>query len=252
MMPTPTTLLLAAAVLALAGTARAADPPEELIRRMLHTVPTGSFKAKAKLSSGGGWVRELEMSHKPTKEGEATFLEVTAPADVKDTRFLLLERKEGQDRQFIYMPTVRRAIEVMDESRKQPFLGSDFYVSDLAAPDVTAFTYTAVGDEEVNGRRCKLIEAVPKEPANEVYGKTVFAVDPADLLMVRAQFFDQKGKLFKVWSLGKVEKIDGILTPLEQSMENVQKNSKSRLEITEIKFNADVPDEVFSRQHLTR
>jgi hypothetical protein len=37
----------------------------------------------------------------------------------------------------MYLPKLTaRVIEVMDAARHEPFLGSDFYVSDLMAPDV--------------------------------------------------------------------------------------------------------------------
>jgi hypothetical protein len=231
--------------------ARAEDDARALVKAMIDAVPKKPFTAKAKLSSPG-YVRDLAVFHKTTPEGEATFMEVTAPDDVRGTRFLFLERTEGADRQFVYVPAVRRAVEVMEGSRKQPFLGSDFYVSDMVAPDLDAFTYRFVGEETVGGRACKLIEVVPKNPEAEVYGKGVVAVDPADNVLLRSEFFDHDGKPFKVWTLEKLEKVDSIWTPRRQQMKNVKKDSTSVLEITEITHGADVPDHVFGRQNLTR
>jgi hypothetical protein len=241
-----------AALLAACVPARAEDDAgRTLVKTMIDAVPKKPFTAKAKLSSPG-YVRQLTVFHKTTGDGEATFMEVTAPNDVAGTRFLFLERTEGPDRQFVYVPAVRRAVEVMEGARKQPFLGSDFYVSDLVAPDLDAFTYRITGEETVGGRACKLIEVVPKNPEAEVYGRRVVAVDPTDNVLMRSEFFDHDGKPFKVWTLDKLEKVDGIWTPRRQEMKNLQKNSTSVLEITEIAFGADVPDHVFGRQNLTR
>src|SRR5690606_15896460 len=129
---------------------------------------------------------------------------VTSPMDLKDTRFLLLDRAEGRDEQFMYVPQVKRAMQVSDETRKQPFLGSDFYVSDMVRPELDRYTYRFVGEETVGGRKTRLVEAVPVKPEGELYGKTVSAIDPADLLVMRVQFFDPKGTLLKVWTLEKV------------------------------------------------
>jgi hypothetical protein len=247
-----TAVAVGATLLAAGVPARAEDDAARaLVKAMLEAAPKKTFTAKAKLSSPG-YVREMAVFHKTTGEGEATFMEVTAPNDVQGTRFLFLERTEGADRQFVYIPAVRRAVEVMESSRKQPFLGSDFYVSDMVAPDLDAFTYRIVGEETVGGRTCKLVEVLPKNPEAEVYGKGVVAVDPADNVLMRSEFFDHKGKPFKVWTLEKLEKVDGIWTPRRQEMKNLQKNSTSVLEITEIAYGADVPDHIFGRQHLTR
>jgi outer membrane lipoprotein-sorting protein len=239
---------------ALTAPARADDPPpRELLQKVIDTIPRTPFQAKAKLSSPTrNWVRELEMSYKQLDGFDATYLEVTAPMDVKDTRFLLYDRVTGADEQWIYVPAIKRSIQVSSQTRKQPFLGSDFYVSDMVRPDIEAFTYAYVGEEDVGGRPCKLLETTPKNAADELYSKTVIAIDPKDLVVTRTQFFDQKGKLLKVFTIEKLEKIDGLWTPLVQTMKNVQDNTESQLEITEVKYNAPLTDEMFRKAYLIR
>jgi outer membrane lipoprotein-sorting protein len=239
-------------VLCAVGTAAGADDAHDLVRRVLDAAPKVPLTAKATLTSDRGWVRELALSRAHVNDYDAWYMEVTAPLDLKDTRFLLLDRAEGKDEQFMYVPAVKRAMQVSSETRKQPFLGSDFYISDMVRPELDAFTYTFVGEEDVGGRHCKLVEAVPKKPEEELYSKTIAAIDPGDLLLVRAQFFDAKGKPLKTWTLEKVEKVDGIWTPLVQRMANVQDQHESRLTLTDIKYNVTLPDETFSRTHLSR
>ncbi|MBI4515382.1 MAG: outer membrane lipoprotein-sorting protein [Deltaproteobacteria bacterium] len=246
--------LLGALLWTLPTAARADDSSaRELLQRMIDAVPRVPFFAKVKLSSTTrGWVRDLQLSFKRVDDADATYMEVTAPLDVKDTRFLLYDRAQGADEQWLYVPMMKRSIRVSETVRKQAFLGSDFYVSDMVRPDLNAFQHAFVGEEDVGGRHCKLVESVPKAPAGELYSKTVVAVDPADLVVTRSQFFDQKGKLWKVWTIDKIEKIDGLWTPLVQQMVNVHDNTQSRLEITEIKYNAELSDEMFHKAYLIR
>jgi hypothetical protein len=249
----PTTIaLLYAALLVVGTTARADDGARDLVKRVLEAVPTVPLSATATLTSDRGWTRQLELSRAFVNGADTSYLEVTAPLDLKDTRFLLIDRAEGRDEQFMFIPAVKRAMQVSDETRKQPFLGSDFYVSDMVRPELDAFTYRFVGEEKVEARATKLVEAVPKNPEHELYGKTVAAIDPADLLVVRVQFFDLKGAPLKVWTLEKVEKVDGIWTPLVQKMQALQEPHESRLTLTEVQYNADLPADVFNRTYLTR
>lgn len=233
----------------------APDDPEArtLVVKLRDSAPTVPVTGDATLTSGGSWVRKIKVSSKGIGEERATLLEVTAPGDVAGSRYLLFERTEGSDRQFMYLPALtKRVIEVTDEARREPFLGSDFYVSDLIAPDVNSFTYAFVGDEVIEGHACRLVEATVKEGAAAPYPKTVFAIDPEALVVWRAQAFDAKGELFKVWTLEKLEVIDGRNTPTAQRMKNVQAGSESTLVLENVRYGADLPDSTFSKQRLSR
>jgi outer membrane lipoprotein-sorting protein len=242
-----------AAVLGLCAAASAADDSgRQLVQKVIDAVPKVTLEASATLDSDGGIVRVLELKRKPTKDGDASYLEVSAPPNLKDTRFLFLERGPEGSLQYIYTPTFGRSVRVGGDARKQSFLGSEFYVSDLIMPDLDAFTFTITGEEEVGGRKCKLVESVPKNPADEPYSKVVMAIDPADALVLRTQFFDRKGKLLKVWTIEKVEKVQGYWTPRLHSVANVQDNTHSKLEITEVRYDVDIPNEVFTKPYLER
>jgi len=116
-----------------------------------------------------------------------------------DPRFLLFERTEGVDELFVFAPALNRVVPVHEESRKQPFLGSDFYVSDLVLPNLDTYTHERAGEELVGERRCVLVASVPKSQEGALYGKVVLAIDPADLLVAKMEFFDPKKQLLKAY-----------------------------------------------------
>jgi hypothetical protein len=248
--------VVAAAVLMLVAVAmpgRADESALDLMKRVQDAAPKVPLFAKGKITSDRGLTRELELSHKPLKgDVDASYMEVTAPMDLKDTRFLFFDHKTGRDEQFIYVPAAKRAIQVGGQTRKQSFLGSEFWVGDFAQPELDAFTYSFVGEENVGGRQCKLVQAVPKDPEDALYSKSIAAVDPKDLVVVRTQLFDDKGKLLKVWTIEKLEKIDGNWTPMQQKMEDVQEHHWSEFDLSDIKYNAQLEDDVFNKSYLTR
>ena len=249
----PRTLIAIAGVLVVrAPAALADDSGRELVQKVIDAVPRTTLEANATLASEGGIVRVLELKRKPTKEGDASYLEVSAPQNLKSTRFLFIERGPEGSYQYIYTPSFGRSVRVGGEARKQSFLGSEFYVSDLIMPDLNAFTFNVTGEEEVGGRKCRLVESVPKNPADEPYSKVVMAIDPADAVIMRTQFYDPKGKLLKVWTIDKLEKVQGHWTPLSHTVANVQENTRSKLEITEVKYDTDIPNEVFTKPYLER
>jgi outer membrane lipoprotein-sorting protein len=69
---------------------------------------------------------------------------------------------------------------------------------------------------------------------------------------MRREFFDKNGDKVKVWTIDKVEQIDGIWTLSGQEMQDLKSKTASRLDVSEIKYNADLPDVMFTPKYLTR
>lgn len=246
--------LIGAAVMLMGGRGAAQDNADarQLVGKVLDAIPKQTFVSKMTVSSNDFSPRELQMSRKYVDGAHGTYLEVTAPDDLEGIRFLFLERAKAANEQYIKVKASRNAVRVSEEIRKQPFLGSAFYVSDLVLPELDDYTYKYVGKDVVGGRSVTLVEMTPKSADKSIYGKTVLALDPKDLLVMRREFYDAKGDKLKVWTIDKVEQIDGNWTLTGQEMQNLKDNSKSRLDISEIKYNAELPDLMFTPKYLLR
>lgn len=222
-----------------------------LVKSVLDALPKIPFSSKLTLTTPQG-NRKIDMNSKRVGDARASYLEVVAPEALQGIRFLFLEKDGAPPEQYIKVASARNAIRVADQVRRQPFLESAFYVSDMVEPDLNAYTFRFVGGDEIGGRACRLVEMTPKKPDAEVYSKTVLALDPKDRLVMRRQFFDKKGELHKVWTVRKVEKVDGIWTMLLHEMDNVAEKVTSRLEVNEIKYNVDLADTMFTPKYLLR
>jgi hypothetical protein len=242
------------ALLLLALPARADDDPEAkaLVQKAVDNLPKVPFKAKLKLTPPQGKPRVIELSHKMVGGARASYLEVVEPEELQGIRFLFLEKPGGEPEQYMKIAASPNAVRVSGQIRKNPFLESTFYVSDLVEPDINDFTYEFVGETGIGGRKVKLVRATPKHPQEEIYGPTVIAIDPQDLIILRREFSDKQGKPFKVWSVDVVEKVEDIQTIRDQTMKNVPENASSRLQTEEIDYNVELSDAVFAPDHLKR
>jgi hypothetical protein len=260
----PFTLLFAIAALCVAAVAVAEAPPpaaapptdadaHTLVKRVLDAAPDVPYVSRMELTTPGGLVREFTMSGKDMSNGiEARYLEVTGPMNLKDSRFLFYDHGARRDDQFMYLPFMKRVVRLTEKTRREPFLGSTFYVDDMIDRELDDFTYRFVGEDTVHQRACKLVEATPKDPAAEAYSRAIFAIDPVDLVVMRAQLFDHDGKLQKIQTTETIEKIDGYWTPRLQTMENVQDSEKSQLTTLETTYNAPIGDDIFREAYLGR
>lgn len=223
-----------------------------LVAKVAAAIPKSPLTAKLTLSSSELPPRELAMSRKYLNGAHGSYLEVTAPDELEGIRFLFIERANEPNEQYIKVKASRNPVRVQEGVRTQPFLGSAFYVSDLVLPEIEDYTYKYVGKDVIGGRSVTLVEMTPKDPEKGVYARTVLALDPKDLLIMRREFFDQKGDKVKVWTIDKVEQIDGIWTLTGQEMQDLKNNTKSRLDVSDVKYNAELPDVMFTPKYLTR
>jgi len=245
-------LTLAACVLLCEATVHGEEEsPRDLFKRIVDNIPKVPFVAKVTLTNRGS-VRELELSHKELNEKTfGAYLAVTSPQDVAGTRFLIIEHTDGPDEQYIRVPGVSRVVRLANNNRGQALLGSEFSVSDLTLPDPNTLDLTYAGTESISGRACTLVDVVAKPEAEWQYKKARYAIDPVDLIIMRIELSDEKGPL-KLWTLEKVEKVDGIWTPMVQQMKNTRDDVQSQLLIKEIQYRVDLPDEMFTRGRLDR
>jgi hypothetical protein len=244
-------LALGLSVLALA-TQAAADDGRKLVEDAVNALPKATFIAKVKLTTNEG-VRELELDQKIINGARNGYLEVTAPADLKGIRHLFIEPKDGPPIQYLKLTGARSIVRVAQEVRSQPFLRSTFFIADLVEPQVDAYTYKLLDEgAEIGGRYCKRVESTPKNPQKEIYGKIIACIDPKDNLVVQREFFDRKLNPWKVWKVESFKNIDGNWTPMVQDMHNSQEKTESRIETVDIKYNADLPDSIFTPEHLRR
>jgi len=239
------------AVIGACATARAeSDDAEALVRNALNALPQNTFVAKLKLTTDRQERRDLELRHKVVDGMRSSYLEVTSPADVAGVRFLFLQRFDKPPVQYLRVPTSPRHLLVTDDVRMRSFLNSTFYVADFVEPALDEFDYAFVGEEELLGRKCKLVESIPKDPSKAIYGKTVVAIDPKDLLILKRDFYEHDGKLFKRWTADTVEQVSGHWTQKKQTMSSLADNVESHLEILEIQYDVELDDAIFKPDYL--
>lgn len=231
--------------------ARAADTMDaaDLLSQAIRALPKVPFVANLRLTTPVG-TRELGLSHKLLNGVRASYLEVTEPADLKGIRFLFIEHRDKAPEQYVKVTSSKRSVLVTGEARNQPFLGSTFYVADLVEPEVDGATHKYVGEDTVLGRRCRVIESISAKRGTALYGRTMTALDPKDLLVLKRQFFDQKDRLLKTWQVTKIEKQQGTWTVMDQTMTNVQDHTTSRLEVMNLNLSPDLPDTMFTPGYL--
>jgi outer membrane lipoprotein-sorting protein len=118
------------------------------------------------------------------------------PKDVKGTKMLTHTHKEGDDDQWLYLPTVRRVKRITSSNKSSSFMGSEFSYEDLGSQEIEKYNYKWLKDIKINGKAGWLLERVPKTKSG--YSKMVMHISQNYLNPVKVEYFDRKKELLKV------------------------------------------------------
>ena len=85
-----------------------------------------------------------------------------------------------------------------------------------------------------------------------MYSKTITWIRKDNFVGVKKEFYDEDGELLKVLTIKKVEKISGFWVVVSSEMKNVQKNHITKIELSDVKVNTNVPSSKFTERMMMR
>jgi len=180
---------------------------------------------------------------------EKQLMRYTEPAKVRGSAFLMLN--DGDDIWF-HTPRTGRTRKIATHMRRHRAMGSDFSYEDMAGRNwIRDFEATLLGEESERGRICYHLKLVPT-PEGPAYSKMLLWVDKEDFIPLRIDYYDEDEKLLKRLLMNKIEEIEGRMTPMEITMENLQEGGKTIIEVIEIEFDIPLDEEMFTSGALGR
>jgi outer membrane lipoprotein-sorting protein len=238
-------------------TAQAAPPTGPEIMAAVENRNDGksqTAKLTLEISPKGGAkrIRELVLMRKEYENVTKLVTFFLAPADVRDSAFLVFDRKGADDLRWLYLPSVGQVRQLAAASDRQSFFGSDFVYEDLTNRDPELDDHKVVGTQKLNEWDCYVVESTPKNARGLDFATFKTWVWKDADLAVRQEYYDSAGKAVRRGELQSVKKIQDIWTWHQGTMSNLKTGSVTKLEIADVKYNVDVADERFSEGQLNR
>lgn len=201
-------------------------------------------------SRGSTRERSIQQFRQTDSEGEKKIMFFLAPSDVKDTSFLSYSYTDGRsDDQWIYLPALKRVKRVASDKKNDSFMGSDFTYDDMGSRHPSADTHKVLRTEILDGRKCLVVESIPKE-AKPTYAKTLAWVVEDEWIGLKKEFYLPDGKLGKKLEIASYEKTDGVWVITDMTMTNVDKDSSTRIQMLDVSFNNDLKESVFTERQM--
>jgi outer membrane lipoprotein-sorting protein len=228
---------------------------DEIITTMTSTMnpeqSKGIFKMTIITSSGNERTFVYESYSK--NQGEKSLLKYVKPSRLKGQTILMLN--DANDI-WTYFPKTKRVRKLATHAKKQKLEGSDFSYEDLGGSDAFVDDYEAVlvGEEKKQRKVCYKMELTRKKESSANYSKVIMWVEKESYIPLVIEYYhdDDPNLLEKQLETSDVQVIDGIHTPMKIVMYNKLDNTHTKMEIEEVTYDVDLPDDLFTEMGMKR
>jgi len=211
------------------------------------------------LVSSKGSERKRKMhiwSYTDPKTDETKMLMVfVEPPDLRGTKFLIHEHKNRDDDMWFYLPALRKVKRIAAGGKAGSFMGSDFSNYDIGGGEYEDWNYTLLGDTLLDGISIWIIEATPKSPEivkKSGYTKIIKWVRDDNYIVIRSDYYDRSGELFKRIEVSEIKEMGGILFETRMEAIDLDSGHRSIFQFENIEVNIGLSTSIFTLRSLTR
>ena len=208
---------------------------------------------------GGEYQRDLEvLTKRYGDDASRSIMFFHAPPQVQGIGFLQWVAPQEPDRQWLYLPALKRTRQISGGARSESFAGTDFSYEDLAVmADVLEWSddkahAVLVGSETIDGHASDVIELTPTAAAEVSYAKVRLWLGRDDQVVRKYEFVDDRGQLAKTLLLTDVRDVAGIPAAHHFEMRNERSGSHTAVELVDLRYNTGLDDEVFTQRRLEK
>lgn len=218
-------------------------------RQQLRLERTDRGGGKRTLEATAWWKRD---------EGDRTrfLVRVEAPLDERGSAFLFIEREDGENDLFTYLPELRTVRRISNRTVSGSFFGTDFSYEDVVEfqGEAEHARVELLPDEELEGRRVRVLEATPAPGAGSAYERVVSRIDAETCAVLQVDMFAEAGRRSKemrvAWA--DVEKDGDYWRPRKVLIRDLDKGTETLLELGKGDWQAEVSDRLFNQSELAK
>lgn len=188
--------------------------------------------------------------------GDRLLIRFTYPNDIRGTGFLVWEHPEKEDERFLYLPSLGRVRRIAGSETQESFVGSDFTYEDIGGREFDEYTY-AIVDENASwtppaggaSRPAWKLESRRKDKSAE-FPRVVSTILKDSFVLVGADIYNRRDEKQKVYTVRRLEQIEGIWTAMDAEMTNLLEKSRTELVIEKADYNVGLKESDFTRREL--
>jgi hypothetical protein len=189
-------------------------------------------------------------------DGDRLLIRFTYPSDIRGTGFLVWEHPQGDDERFLYLPSLGRVRRIAGSETQESFVGSDFTYEDIGGREFEEYSY-ALKDENASwtppsggaARPAWRLESRRRD-ATARFPRVVSLILKDSYVVVSAEIHNRRDEKQKVYTVRRLEQVEGIWTAMDAEMIDALEKSRTELTIGKVDYNVGLKESDFTRREL--
>jgi hypothetical protein len=258
--------LFAACTVWLTSSAVRAAPPaaagkpsaDEVVARFLDADPWGLggtvLSARATLKDKQGATSELNFSARSRRYSPPfakTLVRFTAPPDIAGAGFLQIQKRDGDDERFLFLPDLKRSRRISGNLRASSFMGTDFSFADLDRRDLRESTSQLKSEEAIGKYPCFHVDSKPTR-SDSAYAHIESWLRTDNYLPLKMDMYDRANVLWKTFSALEVRRVKGHWYITKSRMVDHSRSHETSLVIDSVEPSEDIADDEFTVRNLEK
>jgi hypothetical protein len=168
------------------------------------------------------------------------------PSDVRGTVFLVAKHIERDDDRWLYLPGLDLVRRISAGDKRTSFVGSHFFYEDVSGRNPADDEHKLVDTTAEH----YVLESTPKHPRTVEFERYVTRVDRETFLPMKTEYFDGRGRVYRVMEVLGVEQIGGHPTVTRSRISDPVNNGSTLMEFRYTEYDIGLPPGIFSERSL--
>lgn len=213
-----------------------------------------------KLIDSKGKIRERTATQfikrvNPNMWENSRLIRFHSPAEIAKSAVLILEKKDADYQQWIYIPSTYSIRRIPSKNRGDRYMGTDFSYEDVYTIDIDKYNFELIGDKIIDNQNCYKIEQIPKDKklmSESIYSRILHYIDKEYFVILEAEYFDKKDVMIKRFKATQIIKTGKYFRPNHIEMEDIRLQHKTTITYGNRILEKGISDHIFSIQSLER
>lgn len=172
------------------------------------------------------------------------------PADVNKMVFMVWKHSDQgkDDDRWLYLPALDLVKRIAGTEKRTSFVGSDFFYEDVTGRNINDDTHELIKTTD----NYYVLKNTPRDPGSVEFKNYTIWVHKDTFLPIKIEYFDKNGEKYREYTALGVETIQGFPTVTKASMKNLKTGSETIMTYSDVKYDLDLPDDIFTERYLRK
>jgi hypothetical protein len=221
--------------------------------RALDSSRDSRMKLKARIQGSEGTPPEVEMTIYRKREADGDMLmliEFTSPAQERDRSAIVTISPKSEVEGIRYLQSGDTFASTKGVMSEDSLFGMT--LQELADGQPEKYDFKLIGEETAGSSPAYKMEGTLKPDAESRFNRLVMLVSKENFATVSAEFYDNHNELVRRLSVDKIEQVAGHPTRMHWIVDNPAKTKKVEFTTLDAKYDQNLSDSLFTREHLKK